>query len=144
MALIKCRECGKEISDQATACPNCGCPVIGPYYSHPATPISQNGNYTQPINPQYGSPTNNMPPYQATAPYPIKTKKKHSTLSSIACAFAGVAVIMPIVPILGLLLSFVGMLLGIIDLCLHDKAKKHIGSWFALVVFLIYILILVF
>ena len=24
MALIKCKECGKDISDQATTCPNCG------------------------------------------------------------------------------------------------------------------------
>lgn len=24
MALIKCPECGKEISDKASACPNCG------------------------------------------------------------------------------------------------------------------------
>ena len=27
MALIKCYECGKEISDKALACPKCGCPV---------------------------------------------------------------------------------------------------------------------
>lgn len=27
MALIKCSECGKEISDKATVCTNCGCPV---------------------------------------------------------------------------------------------------------------------
>lgn len=27
MALIKCRECGKEISDKAGTCPNCGCPI---------------------------------------------------------------------------------------------------------------------
>ena len=27
MALIKCPECGKEISDKAVACPNCGCPI---------------------------------------------------------------------------------------------------------------------
>ena len=27
MALIKCPECGKEISDKASACPNCGCPA---------------------------------------------------------------------------------------------------------------------
>lgn len=27
MALIKCPECGKEISDKAPSCPNCGCPV---------------------------------------------------------------------------------------------------------------------
>jgi hypothetical protein len=26
MALISCRECGKQISDQAVACPNCGVP----------------------------------------------------------------------------------------------------------------------
>lgn len=27
MALIKCMECGKEFSDKAAACPNCGCPT---------------------------------------------------------------------------------------------------------------------
>lgn len=26
MALIKCEDCGKEFSDKANACPNCGCP----------------------------------------------------------------------------------------------------------------------
>lgn len=27
MALIQCTECGREISDKAICCPNCGCPV---------------------------------------------------------------------------------------------------------------------
>lgn len=27
MALITCTECGKEFSDKAPACPNCGCPT---------------------------------------------------------------------------------------------------------------------
>ncbi|MDD6485266.1 MAG: zinc ribbon domain-containing protein [Clostridiales bacterium] len=27
MALIKCPECGKQISDKANACPQCGCPI---------------------------------------------------------------------------------------------------------------------
>lgn len=27
MALIKCPECGKEISDKAASCPSCGCPI---------------------------------------------------------------------------------------------------------------------
>ena len=27
MALIKCPECGKEISDRAPSCVNCGCPI---------------------------------------------------------------------------------------------------------------------
>ena len=29
MALIKCPECGKEISDAAESCPNCGYPIKG-------------------------------------------------------------------------------------------------------------------
>lgn len=29
MALIKCSECEKEISDKASVCPNCGCPIKG-------------------------------------------------------------------------------------------------------------------
>ena len=28
MALIKCKECGHMISDKATKCPKCGCPII--------------------------------------------------------------------------------------------------------------------
>lgn len=27
MAMIKCAECGKEFSDRANTCPNCGCPI---------------------------------------------------------------------------------------------------------------------
>ena len=30
MALIKCEECGQMVSDKATACPHCGCPVKRP------------------------------------------------------------------------------------------------------------------
>ncbi len=31
MALITCPECGKEVSDQAEACPNCGYPIAKKY-----------------------------------------------------------------------------------------------------------------
>lgn len=27
MALMKCPECGKDVSDRAVSCPNCGCPI---------------------------------------------------------------------------------------------------------------------
>lgn len=30
MALIKCPECGREVSDMAASCPNCGCPIEKP------------------------------------------------------------------------------------------------------------------
>ena len=37
MALIKCAECGREISDKATACPGCGAPIsAAPVASQPA------------------------------------------------------------------------------------------------------------
>jgi|SRR3989339_218558 len=32
MALIKCLECGKEISDTAVKCPHCGAPIKGQSY----------------------------------------------------------------------------------------------------------------
>lgn len=34
MALIKCTECGKEISDKAVVCPNCGFPIENKNVSH--------------------------------------------------------------------------------------------------------------
>lgn len=39
MALIKCPECGKEVSDKAGKCPNCGCPVGTPSNKKSKTPI---------------------------------------------------------------------------------------------------------
>lgn len=27
MSIIKCKECGKDISDAAESCPGCGCPI---------------------------------------------------------------------------------------------------------------------
>ena len=30
MALMKCPECGREVSDQAPACPGCGYPIAAP------------------------------------------------------------------------------------------------------------------
>lgn len=43
MALIKCPECGKEISDKATACPNCGYPIDGKPIEpvEPAEPVAE-------------------------------------------------------------------------------------------------------
>jgi hypothetical protein len=29
VALIKCKECGREVSDRAPTCPNCGAPIAG-------------------------------------------------------------------------------------------------------------------
>jgi hypothetical protein len=39
MALVKCIECGSEISDRALSCPSCGCPSeFAPVVSAPVRP----------------------------------------------------------------------------------------------------------
>ncbi len=35
MALVKCPDCGKELSDQAVSCPNCGRPITTPAKQNP-------------------------------------------------------------------------------------------------------------
>lgn len=35
MAMVKCKECGKEISNKAKACPSCGAKVKKPIYKKP-------------------------------------------------------------------------------------------------------------
>jgi TM2 domain-containing membrane protein YozV len=40
MSLINCPECNKEISNRASSCPNCGCPIV------------KQQNMSQPIAPQ--------------------------------------------------------------------------------------------
>ena len=74
MALIKCPECGKEISDKAKSCPNCGAPVL---------------------------PKVTQPPVKYIAPPPMvknnmPEKKKGSCLKSI-CIFFGVIIILGVI-----------------------------------------------
>lgn len=39
MALIKCRECGKDVSTEATACPGCGAPPAQPEKQKQGSPL---------------------------------------------------------------------------------------------------------
>ena len=43
MALIKCPECGGQVSDKAPACIHCGCPLTN-------RPSEWNGRNVEPIN----------------------------------------------------------------------------------------------
>ena len=44
MALITCPECGREISDQATACPHCGFPVQSHIHSAKKESVARQSN----------------------------------------------------------------------------------------------------
>lgn len=124
MALIKCSECGKEISDKASTCPNCGCPVI-PASTDPAPTYQSSAN-------NLGSPA----PVQANChpPIPNSGRKKEA-----------------VVGIIGLILSFffclpifpaIGLILCIIAIC--DKKHSSVCAKIGIVVFIFSIIIGVF
>lgn len=53
MALIKCPECGKEISDRASSCPNCGCPISQTTQADSKYHVSSEGYNTPHATPDY-------------------------------------------------------------------------------------------
>ena len=122
MALIPCRECGENISDQAVACPKCGCPVqpIQSAFVNPQMQYQNQTGFQQ--NQQMGFQQNQQMGFQQPQ-QPIYIKKKDSTLSIIAAACTLFTITCPI-----------GIILGIIDIAAycHD-GKKHVGSWFAII-----------
>ncbi len=102
MAMIKCPECGREISDLAEKCPNCGFP-IGFSSTTSSDSNTQVASANNPYQQQF-----NTPPVK-----PYGQKKKNSTLGVLALIFS----------ILGCTF-IVGIILAIIDLCKKDENKK--------------------
>lgn len=103
MAMMKCPECGKDISDLASSCPHCGFPI---------------GFESTTTNYSHSKQSNN--PYQNAIPvntYQQPEKKdnqnKNSTLGILALIFS----------ILGCTF-IIGVVLSIIDLCKKDGKKK--------------------
>ena len=47
MALITCRDCNREISDQAVSCPSCGLPIqaVAPRYAGPPESCARCGGH---------------------------------------------------------------------------------------------------
>lgn len=112
MALIRCPECGKEISDKAASCPNCGCPV------------------------GFGVPNTNNAQYQQTPPIqtqPIRAHIDKPAKNSVL----GIAAL--ILSILGITF-FISIILATVDLCRKD-GKKKLFSIIALVISLLWFIV---
>lgn len=117
MALIKCKECGKEISDKADKCPHCGCPVSYSIEKQDEN-IVTNTNIVQ---------EERKPNTEQKVANTKKEKKKDSVLSIIAAVLS-----------IFTCTYIIGFVIAIIDLCIaNSKDKKgkerHIGSWFAII-----------
>ena len=94
MSLIKCKECGSEVSEKAKTCPKCGCPV--------------DFSLEKAI-----------------------TKKKDSKLSVWSAVLSIFTVTCPI--------AFV---IAIVDLSRKDNDNRHLGSWFAILFFLLFLIVI--
>lgn len=102
MALITCPECGKEVSDKAATCPNCGCPL------------------------QQSQQTIQVEEWKPQKP----KKMKDSKLSTWAAILAFFTFTSPI-----------GFIVAIVDLAKKDKEHKHTGSYFAIIFFACFVLL---
>lgn len=72
MALIKCPECGREISDRANSCPNCGYPIL-----HEINPVIENLTSLNNVNVQHEPEQERITSTKmANASAPIPKKKK--------------------------------------------------------------------
>ncbi len=132
MALIKCPECGMEISDKAPSCPVCGCPM------QPVTTNSSpksNGNSVTTPQPQPAPVQNLTPPYRNPIPQPQPQqpapKKKESAMGIIGLILS-VFFCLPVFPVVGLILC-------IIAIC--DKKHSSVCGTIGLIICIISILI---
>ena len=92
MALIKCEECGQMVSDKASACPHCGCPVKKPMVCPECGQTVAEGDlYCQ----KCGSPLNQNTQPQVEEHYSWEDdeEKPNSTLRWLLGALAALVVL---------------------------------------------------
>lgn len=129
MGLIKCPECGKEISDKADVCIGCGFPIK----KHITNQCSYFMNDDRAIVcKSCGEKNNNGDIYCKSCGTKltdsenimfelVDDKKKVSKLSilAVACSFLGKY-------------SYIGAILAFIDICIRKKDKQYKFSYFAI------------
>jgi len=102
MALITCKECGKEISSKAEKCPNCGCPVNN---------VTQNMNSYN----MAGQVTPPLTPVQNTQNIPGNNPSNNKN--------TGLGIAALVLSVLGCTF-WLAIVLAIIDLCQKNGRKK--------------------
>ena len=78
MTLTTCRECGRQISDQAQGCPGCGCPL--------AIPV-------RPLAPAAAGPMMMQPPYPMGVQGHVTIEKTSKPIKLLQLIFALLALI---------------------------------------------------
>lgn len=125
MALINCPECGKEISDLAASCPNCGCPVK-PAIS-PLEAAQNSVNIPQSTPPVQPPPA----PYPNPTPIPQSPARKESALGIMGLIFS-VFFCIPIIPVVGFILCIIAI---------RDKKHSSVCATIGLIISILAILL---
>ena len=159
MALIKCIECGKEISDKDSTCPNCGCPVSAQKIEPPMSQkkycikcggiMNANQNYCNHCGYNYNSAGGNMQNYNSggnvqgnysggypqgnyNGGYPQGNNSGSGSKKDSPTAIVGCAFVLVSFFIFPFL-SIVGVICGLIDLGTNDQNYRHLGGWVSLI-----------
>lgn len=111
--MIKCPECGKEVSDKATSCPNCGCPIQQSTQNENQNFIGANQQIPpqlQPLPQPQPQPFQQIP--NVPRPDPFENDKN-----------SGLGIAALILSILGCTF-WLGIILAVIDILKRDGRKK--------------------
>lgn len=112
MALIKCKECGKEMSDHAKMCPNCGCDNNIMFCPECDKQLSTKASMCP--NCGYAFKTNN-----SNGNTDERGENYNMALASLICSFFGIT-------------SIVSLVLGIIVLS-SNKGKQNSAKTMGLI-----------
>ena len=95
MTLIKCSECGKEISDKATVCPGCGNPLtVEPSPVYVCTECKSEFEESFIVCPKCGCPAHDdQPVSKSVIPSTANTGDKSKLIKIGACVVAAVVVV---------------------------------------------------
>lgn len=131
MALIKCKECGKEFSDKATACPNCGCPTEqANQNAEVVTPKDDFSNMQQ--QPVYNNQTNQSTASNARHVNNVESTKKKESPLGIAGLILSLIFCIPIFPLAGLIMCIIAV---------RNKTKKSSCAKIGIVISIITLII---
>lgn len=124
MALIQCPECKREISDKASFCPGCGCPISSSYDDN-------YGSYDDAYDNEYYDKYEREHEFYEELPEGLRTEC--TFLSSLAQALS-------LFPLIG----YIGLLLAIIEIKLDEYQQyNHKKSEFAIAVSIVWTIVLV-
>lgn len=127
MALIYCSHCGKQVSDKAATCPHCNASLQAaqPQYQPQAAqqPFQQNTNATQ------------------QAVYVNMSGKQSNGIGTTGLVFAILGLFLGVIPILGWVIWFLGLLFSFIGMFKSPRGCAIAGFIISIIWLIVFVVI---